>query len=359
MRISKATRKFENWLGKRIPLLKPDLALKHKLMARDSFSFLHGTFYRWAQVWRKVCPELSTAPRVLAVGDLHVENFGTWRDGEGRLVWGVNDFDETYPMPYTNDLTRLAVSANLAAKAGHLKITTARICKAILNGYLDGLKSGGRPFVLEEHHTWLREIANADLRNPTHFWKKMDQMSTVKDVPNSAIRALESLLPDGGIPFRVAHRVAGVGSIGRERYVALADSQGGRIAREAKALTASACLWAYARKGSKRIRYEEILETACRSIDPLVGIRGRWLVRRLAPDCSRVELTDIPEKVNEERLLESMGFEAANIHLGSRRASKNIRRDVARRDKGWLHGATEAMTENVTEDYEDWCKERA
>jgi len=32
---------------------------------------------------------------VLAVGDLHVENFGTWRDAEGRLIWGVNDFDES------------------------------------------------------------------------------------------------------------------------------------------------------------------------------------------------------------------------------------------------------------------------
>ena len=30
----------------------------------------------------------------LSVGDLHVENFGTWRDSEGRLIWGINDFDE-------------------------------------------------------------------------------------------------------------------------------------------------------------------------------------------------------------------------------------------------------------------------
>jgi len=36
---------------------------------------------------------------VLAVGDLHVENFGTWRDAEGRLIWGVNDFDEAWRLP--------------------------------------------------------------------------------------------------------------------------------------------------------------------------------------------------------------------------------------------------------------------
>ena len=38
------------------------------------------------------------------VGDLHVENYGTWRDAEGRLVCGNNDFDETCPLPYTNDV---------------------------------------------------------------------------------------------------------------------------------------------------------------------------------------------------------------------------------------------------------------
>ena len=36
-------------------------------------------------------------PAVLAVGDLHTENFGTWRDAEGRLIWGINDFDEAFP----------------------------------------------------------------------------------------------------------------------------------------------------------------------------------------------------------------------------------------------------------------------
>lgn len=38
---------------------------------------------------------------MLAIGDLHVENYGTWRDAEGRWVWGVNDFDEAFPMAYT------------------------------------------------------------------------------------------------------------------------------------------------------------------------------------------------------------------------------------------------------------------
>jgi uncharacterized protein (DUF2252 family) len=57
------------------------------------------------------CAQLADAPQVLAVGDLYTENFGTWRDAEGRLVWGVNDLDEAHPLPYTNDLVRLATRA--------------------------------------------------------------------------------------------------------------------------------------------------------------------------------------------------------------------------------------------------------
>jgi transposase len=70
---------------------------KHKQMRKSPFLFFRGTFYRWAQLWPEVCANLRDAPKVLAVGDLHVGSFGTWRDTEGRLSWGVDDFDESYP----------------------------------------------------------------------------------------------------------------------------------------------------------------------------------------------------------------------------------------------------------------------
>lgn len=355
MKVSKATKRFENWLGKRIPLVQSDLHLKHKLMAEDPFTFLRGTFYRWAQMWPDVCPDLAEAPLVLAVGDLHVENFGTWRDGEARLVWGINDFDEAFPLPYTNDLVRLAVSANLAIRSNHLKIRSEVACKALLKGYTDSLKAGGRPFVLEGEHDWLRTAATGELRNPPHFWSKMDTLPRVRDVPKSARKVLENALPEHD-DYKLARRVAGVGSLGSERFVALTEWQGARLAREAKALAPSACVWANNQKSSEKILYEEILDTACRAADPYVRLRGRWLVRRLAPDCSRIELTDLPKKTNEERLLEAMGYETANVHIGSKAALKAVRRDISRRRDRWLHAAVKRMTDCVLEDYGVWCK---
>jgi uncharacterized protein (DUF2252 family) len=69
------------------------------------------------QAWPEVCPDLAKAPKVLAVGDLHVENFGTWRDVEGRLVWGINDFDEAAALltPTTCAWPRVRWSPSLAA----------------------------------------------------------------------------------------------------------------------------------------------------------------------------------------------------------------------------------------------------
>ena len=91
---------------------------------------------------------------MLAVGDIHLENFGTWRDDDGRLVWGVNDFDEAAEMPYLLDLVRLATSALLARPS---RARGGDICAAILEGYGKGL-SDPRPFVLDEERAWLREL---------------------------------------------------------------------------------------------------------------------------------------------------------------------------------------------------------
>ncbi len=120
MNIHKATESFETWVAKHIQIVRPDLELKHEQMAASVFSFFRATFYRWLQLWEEVCSNLTGAPELLAVGDLHVENFGTWRDIEGRLIWGINDFDEVYPMPYTIDLVRLVTSAHLAIGEEHL-----------------------------------------------------------------------------------------------------------------------------------------------------------------------------------------------------------------------------------------------
>ena len=83
--------------------------------------------------------------------------------------------------------------------------------------------------------SWLRQIALGELRDPVLFWQKMESLPRAKgEIPVSARDALEHLLPERGLDYRIVSRVAGLGSLGRVRLVALAECNGGRIAREAK-----------------------------------------------------------------------------------------------------------------------------
>ncbi len=180
------------------PIIRQDIALKHTHMAEASFPFFRATFYRWIQLWPEVCGDLAKAPAVLAVGDLHVENFGTWRDEEGRLIWGVNDLDEAWPASYALDLVRLTTSAYLAISAEHLSLTRREAAEAIEEGYRDALTAGGKAFVLAEHHQWLRLLALSKLRDPVRFWEKMQQCPPLTAKPPAA--ASRSSEADRGFP---------------------------------------------------------------------------------------------------------------------------------------------------------------
>jgi hypothetical protein len=350
MQIAKATARYEAWLSRHIRILDRDLQLKHEAMRSEPFPFLRATYYRWAQIWPEICPDAARAPKVLAVGDLHVENFGTWRDIEGRLIWGINDFDEAWRLPYTNDLVRLAASALMARMNGEEKAGI----DAILKGYREALEAGGRPFALAEHHRALRLAATERLHEAEQYWEKLHALPEVKDEPPAgALKALASLMPEAGLHSRIAHRIAGLGSLGRERYVAIAEWRGGSVAREAKALAPSACLWAAEGGGTAPIHYQEILDRSVRCPDPFVRLRRRWIVRRLAPDCSRIELAELPKVRDEVRLLHAMGWETANVHLGTAKA-RALLGDLKKRPRGWLLSAARKMEKAVLADFKDY-----
>jgi uncharacterized protein DUF2252 len=345
MKIRKATANYETWLGQQITLIAEDLDEKHEKMGKTAFEFLRATYYRWAQEWPRLCPETVDAPAVLAVGDLHVENFGTWRDAEGRQVWGVNDFDEASELPYTSDLVRLAASARLA-------IAEREAPEAILEGYREGLEAGPKPLVLAERNDALRRMAAENPKDPEKFWKDLEKLKTLETVPKDAAKALVEALPEKGLTYRVVHRRSGLGSLGRERYTAIAEWRGGRLAREAKALALPAQQWATDRTGGE-ISYPKLLEQKSRCPDPFVRVIGRWIVRRLSPDCSRIELASLTEARDERKLLKAMGRETANVHLGSAPAEA-LQADLHKRSDPWLHQAAKRMAEAVEEDFEDW-----
>jgi hypothetical protein len=356
MNILEATQQFEKWLRRRIPVVEADLAFKHEQMLADPFLYFRATFYRWAQLWPKQCGPLARTLLVNAVGDLHLENFGTWRDAEGRLVWGVNDFDEAHPLAFANDLVRLAVSALIALHTQpDMKITRGEVFDQLVKGYSAALAAGGEPLVLMEKHPELREMAVQQLRQPVEFWNRLDAKTKklTHELPDGLPRAWRKILPEGAeLSYRVVTVPKGLGSLGRRRYLAVSTWEGGRIAREAKDVVPSACLWAAREKaGEGNPWLEKTVRAAVRCADPLYRVKGRWLVRRLGPDCSRIDLEELKHHRDLASLLHAMGWETANIHLGTSGARKSLVKTLKRLPATWLSEAAQVMFEAT---FKDW-----
>lgn len=354
-----ATADLERWKSEQLSIVRSDLLQKHRMMASSAFPFLRSTFYRWAQLWPVVCPELSRAPQVLAVGDLHVENFGTWRDLEGRLIWGVNDFDEAWPAAYTTDLVRLLVSAYFAMDEDRLLISRSAAREALEDGYRDGIDKGGSPYVLAERYTWLRQIAMSKLRDPVRFWAKIETCTDFRGkLPKLVFELLKGCMPVQDAAMHIKTRIAGLGSLGHPRILALFEWHGSHVVREAKALTRSGWLWAAGKKHTDApLLQEQIICNAVRVRDPHLHFHENWVIRRLAPDCSRIELSSLPTDREEERLLYAMGWETANIHLGSREKIALVKKDLGARRGRWLHKAAKAMAEATRQDWKAWRKD--
>ncbi len=225
--------------------------------------------------------------------------------------------------------------------------------RGLLRGYRKSIEVGGRPFVLAEEHSGLRRLATGELRNPVGFWDKMNALPPLERVKFEDGKAfLLASLPDVNMQCELKSRRAGLGSLGRPRYVALADLAGGKIARECKALAPSGAIWAGAAKDPGMLMYPQILSRAVRCLDPFVSLQGIWLVRRLAPDCSRIELAQLPAERDEQRLVEAMGFETGNIHLGSPDQIKQIMSHLKDLPKKWLTNACSAMADQVRADFD-------
>ena len=355
MKIFKATRKYESWLRKELDVFEDDLALKAQFLAQDPFMFLRGTFYRWMQLFPEVCNKAAEAPVVLSIGDLHAANFGTWRDARDELIWGINDFDEAAHLAYTQDLIRLATSVELASATQRLSISLAEACDAILDGYRAGLEKGGKPFVVDGDRDWLRKAYVKSEHQAEKYWEGLNQSPAAqREAPPEVRSMLEASLPSQGLTYRLVHRQAGIGSLGRPRFTALAEWQGEFVALEAKALIPSAALWAKKEHKGAEIQYEEVLARAVRRPDPLMKVYEGWVVRGLAPDRCRIELSELGPERDETRMMRAMGWETANIHLGTRPAVKDVLEDLKRRKADWLRRSVEKMVTVTLKDWKMW-----
>ncbi len=343
---------FEKWLREQCSVVEDDLDFKHKRMKKSAFIFLRATYFRWAKLIMSTCPEFRGAPQVLAVGDTHVENFGTWRDAEGRLVWGINDFDEAATMPYPLDLVRLAASVRLSPK---LRVAYRVAADAILTGYRDGL-ADPKPTLLTEREAWMQPYVSRTVGNAHRFWKHVTKACDATP-PRQVKHNLAESSPPGAKIVRFARWTKGGGSLGRPRYLLIAEWQGGQVLREAKALVPSAWNWANGNTAAPT-QFGVLANCKFRSPDPFLVVKDDFVLRRIAPDSHKVELGENAGQELTVKLLQLMGFDLASIHMGTGNHRKLISKDLKRRPKGWLQDAARRAAQMVKQDFAEWKSRR-
>ncbi len=224
------------------------LALKYHAMRASPFAFYRGTCH----LFHDRLPEsglFRSAPPVWSCGDLHLENFGTYK-GDNRLVYfDINDFDEAAMAPATVDLVRAATSlvvAGTSARLGNASINA--LLQNFLMTYRQTLATGKSSWVeAETSHGLIRELfRQAGQRTRAAFLERrtkrvrgrrrfrIDGARLLPVAPATyagVVAFIDAFArsqphPDFFRVLDVARRVAGTGSLGVDRFAILVEGKG-------------------------------------------------------------------------------------------------------------------------------------
>ena len=327
------------------------LRLKLAMLRADPYAFFRGTaalFYDTLAMSRS----LESSPLVLACGDLHLENFGSYK-GDNRLVYfDLVDFDESCAAPVAFELVRLLTSILVAAKP--LKVSDATAGKMIQQ-FLDHYAANvvaGKPRWTE------RALATGPVRKLLQSLKGRHRRDLIRErtVSKSGKRRLrtdgEKALPISGKdraqassilhafaitqplpaffePVDIAKRIAGNGSLGLERYVALVRGDGstdGQYLIDIKFATASALGTRIAgtepnwkNDAERVVSIQQISQAIPPALLGFVGMRNRsYVIKELEPAADRVNLAALGGKTAALlEVVQTMAETVAWAHLRS------------------------------------------
>jgi uncharacterized protein (DUF2252 family) len=244
----------------RVPAL---LKLKHQLMAQTPFSYFRGA----API---MAADLAVVPNTgieaQLCGDAHVRNLGAFAAPDGRLVFDINDFDETIRGPFEWDLKRMAASLVLAARESRHKESSAQqaVVQCMLR-YCEQMRAFAKMPLLEVGRFQVHRLGNvepihksllkAERATPLHTLEQLTEATPGK--PNGprrfkqierclwritgskAEKVLEALAPYSEMlesqrkhllslyrPVDVAFKIVGTGSVGLRDYCVYFEGNG-------------------------------------------------------------------------------------------------------------------------------------
>jgi uncharacterized protein (DUF2252 family) len=312
----------------RLPRLLP---LKYLRMSVSPFAFFRGAVAIMAA-------DLARLPHskllVQLCGDAHVQNLGSFASPDGKLIFDLNDFDETIRGPWEWDLKRMAASIILAGREAQQKRATRRAAvEALVESYCLSMTEFAhlpilqvaRHFIHREErvrpiHAALRESQRANqidmLKKFTEvdgrgeprfrdgrpvFWRVTGQEA--RDVLAALKQYRECLSPERqqlfGLfrPLDVGFKVVGTGSVGMRDYIVLFEGNGKKdplflqIKQEEKSAYASWFPSAYNHQGKRVAEGQRAIQPVSDMLLGWTAFGGHeYLVRQLNDHKGSIEL---------------------------------------------------------------------
>ena len=372
------------------------LLLKYQAMRANSFGFLRGTCHLFYEDLARNSV-INNTPPVWVCGDLHLENFGSYK-GDNRLVYfDINDFDEAALAPASWEITRFLTSVLVgAATLGVNQSEALILCHCFLNSYTDALALGTARTVergtAEGMVTDLLE--SLKLRRRKDFLdrrtenKKGKRRLIIDNKRTAAISSkerslIESLMKSWAAKqpnseffklLDVGVRIAGTGSLGVKRYVLLVQGKGspdGNYLLDVKQALPSSLMpylklsqpeWA--NEAVRIVAIQKRMEAMPQAWVSVVEMEGQpFVLRGLQPTQDKVSLALWNGKLGRlKKVLKTMGeITAWNQLRSSGRQGSAIADELiywAENASQW-HGSlldyAQGYCTEVEADYQDFC----
>jgi uncharacterized protein (DUF2252 family) len=342
-------RKFHAPLIARAPAL---VQLKYQAMQESPFAFYRATAFLYYQDVAQMAA-LQSPIHILQQGDFHLENLGTYRAGN-TYAYDLNDFDEAFQGPWIWELARCAVSVQLAAEeAGFSKSERDEFVAHLTTRYLTHLQALtqqpgalrqplGAASVTEKPRKALEKAAQF---NPAEWIAEMtvngrfrpsDKVQPVSPaIAQEVAAAVTNYASQRREPsgfFRVkdtATRIAGKGSLGLYRYLALVEGAtpapgDDHILEIKEAITPSAQALQSRTPGNGN-RIVKAFHYFLPGADPLLGTtqihRQEAYIRELLPK-ETVNLEKINKKSEYRDFLDTVALVAARAHARSQQGAR-------------------------------------
>ena len=300
------------------------LQLKYEKMRSSPFVFMRGACHLFYARLSRI-NLIKSAPLAWACGDLHLENFGSYK-GDNRLAYfDLNDFDEAALAPASGDLVRMLTGIKVAASSLSISPSAATaLCEIYLRNYAQALGSGKAYWVERETakgqirdllvslHERQRSafIRERTLLKGKRRSLKIDGKRTLPATPaqRQAVAAfmdkfaLKQPEPAFFKLLDVVRRVAGTGSLGVERYTLLVQGKGGvdghylldfkQCLSSSLAPHFASLQPAWASEAQRVVKVQQRMQAVCVALLAPVKFGGKsFVLRELQPQQDRLVLS--------------------------------------------------------------------